>query len=133
MSDLSKSREAKLEIPEFKSTIPGHLLGKLSDSERYIIETLSKIENQSDWLVKLAVADNTDLILLLDKASTTEDMLDEVAKTADKVDTIDKRVSTLWDWHQMLSGKWTVLWALLLIIVPVFLKYVLDLITKKGP
>lgn len=133
MNDLSKSREAKLEIPEFKSTIPGHLLGKLSDSERYIIETLSKIENQSDWLVKLAVADNTDLILLLDKASGTDDRIDKINKTVDGVDKLTERVTTLWDWHQMLSGKWTVLWALMLIIIPVFLKYALDLVTKKGP
>lgn len=38
-------------IPEFKSSIPSHLLDGLSDKDKYIIEQLSVMGQKTDWIV----------------------------------------------------------------------------------
>ena len=55
-----KSRYTPLEVPEFNSTIPPHLLGKLTEQERYLVETLSKMEQQNTWLINSVVAGQPD-------------------------------------------------------------------------
>jgi hypothetical protein len=126
-----------VQVREFKSSIPPHLLGKLSESERYMVETMSKLENQSDWLVGIAV-ENRKTIMAIDAGVTetkgmTKRVGDLEALLTTQPDGLRDKVSKLWDWKTMMSGKWAVLWALLLIVFSVGLKYIMDLWTKKGP
>ena len=125
-----------VQVREFKSTIPSHLLGKLSESERYMVETMSKLENQSDWLVSIAVENRKTLMVVGAGVALAEDMekrVVELEAAVLKPEGLREKVSKLWDWKTMMSGKWAVLWALLLIVFSVVLKYVMDLWTKKGP
>jgi len=50
IDDLS-SRYPKLEVPKFVSKIPTHLLNRLSDQEKWLVETLSMIDQKSDWFM----------------------------------------------------------------------------------
>ena len=52
----------QIAVREFKNTIPPHLLEKLPESERWIIETMSKLESQSDWLLEIGVQGNRDIV-----------------------------------------------------------------------
>ena len=45
------SRYPKLEAPRFDSKIPAHLLNRLSDQEKWLVETLSKIDQKADWFM----------------------------------------------------------------------------------
>lgn len=109
--DQIKSRYEALAVPEFKSVIPAHLLGKLTDSDRYLVETLSRMEQQNSWLIVAAVKANTAVIDL------------------------DTRQSKVELWKERLTSKWALLIAAGLIIAPVILKAILDhvWVVKKGP
>lgn len=133
MSEQPKSRYVQLEVPEFKSTIPAHLLGKLSDSERFMVETMSKLENQSDFLVKAAMQGNRENLDIDSRLSVLEGWKEKMGTGESVVADMVTKVNKLWDWHQMLSGKWAVIWALAIIVVPIGLKLLLDLALKKGP
>lgn len=112
MSDDSiKSRYEALAVPEFKSVIPAHLLGKLTEQERYLVETLSKMEQQNTWLIIAAVKSNSAIIDL------------------------DTRQAKVELWKERISSKWALVIGALVIIAPVILKALLDhvWIVKKGP
>lgn len=47
-----------LERPEFKSSIPEHLLKDASASDRYILEQLSILSQSVPWLVEAAMTNN---------------------------------------------------------------------------
>lgn len=137
MSVQPKSQSGPLTVPEFRSTIPAHLLGKLSDSDRYMVETMSKLENQSQWLVDVAVQGYKDIAVLEEKVRVLETWKEQANKKVEFMEPAAKeaqdKVAKLWDWHKVLSGKWAVLWAILLIFISVVLKFLLDHISKKGP
>jgi hypothetical protein len=98
-----------LEIREFKSSIPPHLLGKLSESERYLVETMSRLENQNNWLVNALLKVNKDVL----------DCDRRITET-------NRNVATVSDWKQLMSGKWAVLAAISLILLSVLAKFLLD-------
>jgi hypothetical protein len=52
------SRYPKLEVPKFESKIPAHLLNRLSDQEKWLVETLSKIDQKSDWFMAAIMRTN---------------------------------------------------------------------------
>lgn len=52
------SRYPKLEAPRFESKIPTHLLNRLSDQEKWLVETLSKIDQKADWFMLAIVRTN---------------------------------------------------------------------------
>lgn len=138
MSDRPKYEP--VQAREFKSSIPAHLLGKLSDSERYMVETMSKLENQSDWLTAIAGQNRIILIEVGIRLSGVEDELVKHGKTFEdlvrrtvETEKLAEKVSKLWDWKTMMSGKWAVLWALLLLVFSAGIKLLMDLWTKKGP
>lgn len=130
MSDQQRRRYDPVVPKEFRSTIPGHLLGKLSETERYLVETMSKLENQYEWLVSVAVANNKNIIDLGERTDVVEAWKAEV-----EIETKgqSEKVNKLWDWKQMMSGKWAVVWAVALVLVSVLLKFLLDHLVKKGP
>lgn len=123
----------QLEVPEFKSTIPAHLLGKLSDSERFMVETMSKLENQSDFLVKAVIEANRQNLDIDTRLALLEIWREKQGATEPNFTTLTEKVDKLWDWHQLFSGKWAVIWALALIVIPIVLKLLIDLAIKKGP
>lgn len=116
---------------EFKSTIPPHLLGKLSDSERYLVETMSKLESQFNWAV-VAILQNNRHVRDCDTRLTT---LEENAETGEQASASSKeykdKLDKLWDWKQSVSGKWGILGAVGIVILSVVLKFLLDLLLKK--
>ncbi len=54
-----KSAYPELEKPEFKSTIPPHLLIGASPSERYLMESQSRMESFMDWSARAHVMTHT--------------------------------------------------------------------------
>lgn len=138
MSDRPKYEQ--VQAREFKSSIPVHLLGKLSESERYMVETMSKLENQSDWLAAVAGQNRIILIEMEARLGSVESELGKQGKTSEEsgrrlveMEKLSEKVSKLWDWKTMMSGKWAVLWALLLLVFSAGIKLLMDLWTKKGP
>ena len=106
-----KSRYRTLAVPEFKSAIPAHLLGKLAEQERYLIEALSKMEQQNTWLMGAAIEANTAIIEL------------------------DGRQNRVEVWRDRITSKWALILGSLVIVAPVVLKALFDyyLSGKKGP
>jgi len=92
-----KSRYELLKVPEFKSAIPQHLLGKLTDQERYLVETLSKMEQQTSWLVDAAIKSN---------GANVE---------------LDLRQSRVELWKERVTSKWALGIGAVVMIVPVVL------------
>lgn len=116
---------------EFKSTIPPHLLGKLSDSERYLVETMSKLESQFNWAVVVILQNNRHIRDADERISALEENAEiGEAATASSKEFKDK-VDKLWDWKQSVSGKWGVLGAVGIVILSVVLKFLLDFVLKK--
>jgi hypothetical protein len=112
MSSDNQNSYETLEPPkEFKSSIPPHLLEKLSDSDRWLVETMSRLENQNNWMLGGLLRVNKD-VLDCDR----------------RLIGIRKDVSTISDWKQLMSGKWAVIGVVTVIVLPVVLKFVLDLL-----
>lgn len=109
--DQLKSKYDLLAVPEFKSSIPAHLLGKLTDQERYLVETLSKMEQQNAWLIVAAV-----------KASLA-------------VVDLDTRQARQETWKERLTSKWSLLAVLGALVLPMLVKALFDhyAFGKKGP
>jgi hypothetical protein len=104
-SDKS-TRYQPLQRPEFKSAIPTHLVNKLSEQEKWIIESLSRMESVHEWLVKAALEANRAAI------------------------EIDIRVQAVEDWKSMVSSKWTVIAGFLLICLPILLEKLVSRVIK---
>ena len=45
----------KIELPEFKSDIPEHLLNSVSPESKYMLEQLSKLNQSASWMVNVLV------------------------------------------------------------------------------
>jgi hypothetical protein len=126
-----------LPTKEFKSTIPPHLLGKLSESERYMVETMSKLENETEWLMtvvqgqnKLGIELNRRLVLVEAALGRLDNRVQSLDSSAQSAIT---QVKVLWDWKQLVSGKWAIVFWVATITIPLLLKVVLDHWLKKGP
>ena len=99
-------RYQELEKPEFKSAIPAHLVDKLSPQEKYLVETLSRMEAQNEWLIKAVLEGNRSVI------------------------ETDLRVQEVQDWNTMVSSKWAVIAGFLLLCLPVIIKAIFDKLLK---
>jgi hypothetical protein len=119
---------------EFKATIPHHILAKLPEDERFLVETMSKLENQYEWLVTVAIKNNGDIMSLDSRLSAYETVSQQSALVQHAQQTtledIGPKVGKLWDWKQFFSGKWAVVVCVALVIGPVILKFLLDLVLK---
>jgi 23S rRNA pseudoU1915 N3-methylase RlmH len=110
MSDDPKSKINLLKVPDFKSTIPEHFVAKLSEQERYLVQTLSKMEQENAWLIVCIVEIN-----------------------ANAIDT-DVRVQKVEQWKERLTSKWTLVIGGLALTVPILLKALVDyLFRHRGP
>lgn len=101
-TDDKESRYKELEVPEFKCTIPPHLLSKLDDADRYLVEIASKMEQQNAWMVG---------VLRNENEATVE---------------MDSRLGRIEKWKERLMSRWTMAVALGVICIPVVLKAVVD-------
>jgi hypothetical protein len=104
MSDKSERipRFAKLERPEFKSTIPAHLLNQMNATEQYVVASLSRMEAVFEWLISSALAGN--------KADIETDL----------------RLQVVEDWKAIVSSKWAVITVFILLLLPIVLEKVLN-------
>ena len=125
-----KHRYEPIERREFNSTIPPHLLADLPEDERFMVNTVSKLENQFAWLSEGMIKNNGATLDLDDRVSAVESGQTAVAQHMVSFDATKDKVEKLWDWKQFFSGKWAVLAALSLILVPVLLKFIIDWVLK---
>lgn len=93
MADDPKSRYPKLELPEFESKIPSHLVNKMTDQEKWLVETISKLDQKTDWL------------------------LQKMVETSGHVVEIDVRTAKIEDWKTIFSGKWALIGAVCFMVV----------------
>lgn len=100
--DKPESRYKPLDSPEFKSTIPAHVLAKLPESERYLVEMVSKMEERDKWLIASARSANQANIELDVRLMKQEKIIDRVL------------------------GKWAILGYLLAAALPVALKVLFE-------
>jgi hypothetical protein len=53
-----KSNYPELEKPSFHDNIPSHLLVNIDEKDRYVIQQLSMISQQNEWLIRAAIDTN---------------------------------------------------------------------------
>lgn len=104
--EKQESRYKALVEPEFKSTIPPHLLAKMPESDRYLVEMVSKMEERDKWMI-VAVKDGNHANIEL-----------------------DIRVDKLERFKERVTSKWSVLAYLVAAALPVALKYLFDYWSK---
>lgn len=109
MSDDNQSRYKTLAVPAFKSSIPQHLLVKLPETERYIVEALSKAEQQYAWLVDQALENNRQMV------------------------ETEKRVTINERWREAVTSKWSLLLGVVVVIAPVLVKSLFEYFFIKKP
>lgn len=97
-------RYQELKKPEFKSQIPAHLVDKLDTKEKYLVETLSRMEQQQEWLINSQLETNR-----------------AVLET-------DLRMQTVEEWKTMVTYKASTVIALAVIVIPMFIERILGLI-----
>lgn len=106
-TERTTSKYPALEVPEFRSGIPAHLITKLTEQERYLVETLNRLEQQSTWCVehaKLSHAANIDA---------------------------DLRLQSVEQWKSAITGKVGIFLWLLTITIPMLIKVGIDILFKK--
>jgi len=102
-----------LEEKEFKSSIPPHLLGKLSEGDRWMVEAMSRLENQNNWIVRSLIRNNRDIL----------DCDRRIATNGNEINALQK-------WKTVVCTKWSVVITLTLIVMPILLKVVFDWLSK---
>ncbi len=104
------SRYTKLEIPKFEPSIPNYLLDATVDPERrYLVLTVSKIEQQFTWVINALLAGN---LIHLD---------------------LDRRVQNIEDWKNNFTPKWALLSAAGLMIFSAALTVLLQKVMGVKP
>jgi hypothetical protein len=107
MADNQRTpRYQELEKQEFKSGIPTHLFTRMGEQEKYVVNALSRMEAQNEWIVKSLIDNNRSLI------------------------ETDLRMQELQDWKAMVSSKWGIVGAFLLCCCPVVIKIVIEHLLK---
>jgi len=128
---FSGHRYEQVVMQDFRSTIPPHLLAKLPEDERFLVEAVSRLENQFDWTVRTLIKVNGDALDLHSRVNGLEKHVPVVVKLQDElVLTIKPKVEALWDWKQFFSGKWAVLAVVGVAVLGVLLKVAIDLVLK---
>ena len=86
MDDLN-SDIPPLDVPEFKSTIPAHLTGESPAHVKYIIESLSIIEQQNKWMINVAIETNTQVRKTNGRVNKHDVQITDLNKFESKVNT----------------------------------------------
>lgn len=114
MSDENRrSQIQKVKIPEFESQVPQHLLGKLTEQERWLVDTLSRMGQEQQWIIQQIEAQN---LIAIDH---------------------DERVLKIEGWKGYFTGKMAVVSAVVLIFlsgtVGAFLKPLIERLLSTKP
>lgn len=104
--EKQESRYKPLEVGEFKSSIPAHVLAKLPESERYLVEMVSKMEERDKWLIGAARSANQANMELDLRLLKQEKIIDKI------------------------MSKWAILAYLLAAALPVVIKILLERMMK---
>lgn len=128
-------RYETLALKDFRAVIPAHLLAKLPEDERFLVETVSKLESQFDWAMTGLLKANHDVLDLHSRVSALEMEGSKPAVRFEKEqrlinEQIFAKLNTLWDWKQFFSGKWAIIAGLALLIVGGLTKFLFDIIGK---
>lgn len=99
-------RYQALAKPDFKSTIPPHLVNKLTEQEKYLVETLSRMESQNEWLIRAVIEQN---------------------RSANET---DLRVQEIQDWKAVISSKWAILFGFIAVCVPIAISKLISYLFK---
>lgn len=102
MAEHDEPKLRLLAVPEFKSAIPAHLLEKLTDQERYLVETLSRLEQQNGWLIVTLVATNN---------ATVQ---------------VEKRLGGVESWKDKVTSRWAPIVGGVAVSLPIIIKFVLE-------
>lgn|SRR4051812_11021856 len=97
-----ESRYRLLVQPEFKTTVPDHLIARLPMQDRFLIQMVSVTEQRDAWL-RSALRDGN---------------------AADRE--LDVRVTKLEEFVSKLTNKWSVIAYIIALSLPVFLKVIID-------
>lgn len=132
MSDRPKKYESVV-IDDVYAVIPAHVLDRLEEGERYLVETMSKLEQRYDRLLVVAKKINNDLIDCGQRVSVLEEAVAQLQSRTIESDTlkthraeIESKVAALWEWRSNFTGKWAILAGIVMIVVPVLIKVLLD-------
>jgi hypothetical protein len=101
------SRPSSLQVPEFESTIPPHLLGNLNPQERWLVETFSKTAQKQEWIANRVIEIYTD--------------------QQDHKSRLDK----IENWKSIFSGKMAVVTSVGLILTSAFVGALFKLMIEK--
>lgn len=109
--ESGKSRYRELAAPEFHSNVPPHLLNKLTETEKWIIESLSVIQTGQAWQIEQVLECNR-----IDRE-------------------IDGRLEKLEEWKSYLSGRVAITAVIAGIILTGTVGFVFKVVAEKivGP
>jgi hypothetical protein len=102
-----ESHYARLERPNFQSMVPHHILARFSDQEKYVVESLSRLEQQQEWLV----------VAMLETNRIQRDL--------------DKRLQRVESWQEKLTSKWALIMGVVVWLSPIGVKYLLEHVIPK--
>jgi len=94
MEKQYNSHYKKLEIPTFISSVPDYMISKLTESEAFMVKSISIIEQQSKWLIENILEQNRIAI------------------------EIDERISKIEEFKNNLLSKWSIFAGISILIVP---------------
>lgn len=95
-----------------------------------MVETVSKLENQFNWLSEGLVKTNNAVVDLDERVNTLEGYHTDSAARMVALEKQEDKVNKLWDWKLLFTGKWGVLAAIAIVVLPLILKFLLDLVIK---
>jgi len=105
--DDEKSPIDPLDPPEFKGTIPEHMLSKMKEGDAYLFNRVSEMEEREKWLVQSTQENRRHLI------------------------NIDSMARSVYRWRQTLTSRWGVIVGAVVLILPVIIKTLLEIWLKK--
>jgi hypothetical protein len=130
---VSTHRYEEIGLKEFKVVIPQHLLAKLPEDVRFLVETVNKLEARFDWGAENIMRLNRDVLDLHKRVSALEQLgpvgTSKFIEAQEALNAkIATRLDTLWDWKQFLSGKWAIITGLALLVLGGLTKFLFDLV-----
>ena len=90
MSDSQLSLNQELRIPEFKSNIPEYILNNIQGTDKehikYILETISVIQQQSNWQAEILAKTYAQSLRTNGRVNKLEDNKEKIDEKINKID-----------------------------------------------
>lgn len=137
MSDLQLPLNQELRIPEFKSNIPEYILDNIKGADKehikYILETISVIQQQSNWQAEILAKTYTQSVKTNGRVNRLEDdknkIDDKINEINEELDENRECISEYKGVRTLLNKRWFLLGGLALGIFAMFFVYPLLLAT----